>query len=648
MPAVARSEQGALARAGFETLFRQWPGAVILAEAPSGRILTVNDGVECIWRRKLVDIRNIDDYCRYCRTFREDGREYQTRELPLARSIASGEIVKDEECMVLRGDGTRGVMSVSSAPIRDSGGKIVAAVAVFRDITERKREEALHNGESRMLAMIAAGTPLREVLTGIIKFIECQADGMLCSILLLDHDGLHVRHGAAPSLPELYIHAINGAPIGPRAGSCGTAMYRGKPVIVTDILEDPLWEDYRALAQSFQLRACWSTPIMSHKGNVLGSFAMYYHEPRSPTAQETRLTKVATHVAGIAIERQQAEEALRRSEERYRRIVDTAYEGIWVIDETSTITFVNGRMAEMLGYSVAEIVGRSMRDFLHGESTGRIEERGRRKTDQFDSCFRRKDGSEVWAILSTTPVLDGGVGSVLGMVTDITARKLGEEELRRSSCQIRDLAGRLITAQEEERRRISRELHDDLVQTVASLAISISRIKQKLPDSAIPLAPDLTSLQQRVSGLADDIRQLSHQLHPAVLEHAGLSMALKSFAAEFTRLEGVDVVLTVPATNCPIPTEVALCAYRLVQESLRNVAKHSGAKVANVLVAISDDELHLTVEDKGKGFDIGCARGGLGMVSLQERVRLCNGTLQITSEANCGTTVKARIPLCPP
>jgi PAS domain S-box-containing protein len=507
---------------------------------------------------------------------------------------------------------------------------------------QRQKERQLHEGERQTLEMIAAGKPLPDILTNIISLIESQSDGMLCSILLLDPDGLHVRHGAAPSLPELYIKAVDGAPIGPRAGSCGTAMYRGEPVIVTDILEDPLWEDYRALARSFHLRACWSTPIVSHTGKVLGSFAMYYHEPRSPNPEETRLTRIATHVAGIAIERQEAQEALRRSEERYRRIVDTAYEGIWVVDEAGNIVFVNQRMADMLGYAVEEVLGRPLPDFMPGAI---VAGEPPRRAEQCDLCFHRKDGSELWAIVSTTPVLDGEASGVLGMLTDITERRRGEERLRRSSEQIRKLAGRLITAQEEERRRISRELHDDVVQTVASLAINISRIRQKLPASADSSALELKALQQRVSGLADDIRRISHQLHSAVLEHAGLIMAIRAFAEEFSRLENMKVDLILPATSDGIPPEVSLCAYRLVQESLRNAKKHSGANVAKVALEIRDHELHLTVQDHGRGFDVERVRSGLGLVSLDERVRLCHGHLAIASQVNRGTTVTARIPL---
>ena len=170
------------------------------------------------------------------------------------------------------------------------------------DITAHKNDEAFRAGQSKVLEMIAANAPLGEILKSLVLLIEAQSPEMLCSVLLLSNDGNHIRHGAAPNLPEQYVRAVDGAPIGPKHGSCGTAMYRGQPVIVTDILTDPLWEDYRDLAAGTGLRACWSTPIMSGRGKVLGSFAMYYRQPRTPTGDEARLTVVATHIAGIAIE----------------------------------------------------------------------------------------------------------------------------------------------------------------------------------------------------------------------------------------------------------------------------------------------------------------------------------------------------------
>src|SRR3979411_1247622 len=185
-------------------------------------------------------------------------------------------------------------------------------VGAVTDITESKRAEALRDGENRILEMIARDAPLEEILENLVRVVEAQFAGLLCSVLFLDEDGQHVRHGAAPTLPKAYTNAIDGLSLGPKAGHCGTPMYRREPIVVTDILQDPLWEAYRNVAEPYGLRACWSTPILAHSGRALGSFAMYYREPRSPSPAETRTLEMATHLAGIAIERKLAREERER------------------------------------------------------------------------------------------------------------------------------------------------------------------------------------------------------------------------------------------------------------------------------------------------------------------------------------------------
>lgn len=150
--------------------------------------------------------------------------------------------------------------------------------------------------------MIASDVPLSEIFSSLVMMIEAQSPKMVCSVIQISDDGNHIRHVVAPSLPESYVKAIDGSPIGPKHGSCGTAMFRGKPVVVSDIFKDPQWDDYRDYAAAIGMHACWSTPIMSSKGKVLGSFAMYYREPRTPTGEESRLTNVATKLAAQAIE----------------------------------------------------------------------------------------------------------------------------------------------------------------------------------------------------------------------------------------------------------------------------------------------------------------------------------------------------------
>jgi PAS domain S-box-containing protein len=239
---------------------------------------------------------------------------FPPEELPLARAIR-GEEVHNVEVFVRHDTVPDGLWArVSGRSLRDAKGELSGGVIVCRDMTERKREDAFRAGQGRVLEMIARGQPLAEVLESLVLLIEAQSDDMLCSVLQLSDDGKHIRSGAAPGLPDIYVRAVDGAPIGPKNGSCGTAMYLAKQIIVTDMLEDPLWEDYRELVVLSGMRACWSTPILSGSGKVLGSFAMYYRDPQTPSGTEARLTEVATHIAGIAIEHHRASDELRRTQ----------------------------------------------------------------------------------------------------------------------------------------------------------------------------------------------------------------------------------------------------------------------------------------------------------------------------------------------
>lgn len=176
-----------------------------------------------------------------------------------------------------------------------------SAVSASADIAMEERDH-FNAEQQRIEEMIHNEDPLHDILAHLVLLIEAQVPDMICSILLLTDDGNHVKHAVAPSLPINYIKVIDGSPIGPKHGSCGTAMWRGEPVIVTDIATDSLWDEYRNFAWAIDVAACWSTPIMSSKGKVLGSFAMYYREKRGPNDEERYLTGVATRLASKAVE----------------------------------------------------------------------------------------------------------------------------------------------------------------------------------------------------------------------------------------------------------------------------------------------------------------------------------------------------------
>ncbi|MBL8905962.1 MAG: EAL domain-containing protein [Rhizobiales bacterium] len=195
-------------------------------------------------------------------------------------------------------------LSTTKIPLRDPHGTIIGVAGVSRDMTERKQAELLRNGQNHILEMVASNASLQDVLRALAMFAESQLDGILVSILLLDPKNQTLYHGAAPSLPESYWRPLEGTRIGPAVGSCGTAAYSRRQVIVPDITVDPLWRDYRDLATAHNLRSCWSAPIMSHSGEVLGTFALYSRSVRAPCPSEISLIETSSRVAGIAIERQ--------------------------------------------------------------------------------------------------------------------------------------------------------------------------------------------------------------------------------------------------------------------------------------------------------------------------------------------------------
>lgn len=217
---------------------------------------------------------------------------------------ASGRQVACEMCMVLLPIPERRLMHV----------RIV-------DVTERNKEDRLRLGQSELLELIARGAELGETLDKLMLLIEGQAEGLYCSVLLLDEDGVSVRPVSGPSLPPAFMAALDGMPIGPEAGSCGTAMFTKEAVIVRDIMTDPLWAKYRELAKQYGVRACWSTPIFLDRDHLLGSFAMYYKQVRCPNADDMRLVAVATHLAGIAIERTRRERELVQHREHLEVLV---------------------------------------------------------------------------------------------------------------------------------------------------------------------------------------------------------------------------------------------------------------------------------------------------------------------------------------
>ncbi len=336
----------------------------------------------------------------------------------------------EHEYRLVMPDGLVKHVHVVARATSDASGELEFVGAVM-DVTEQRRARAELAGEKQLLEMIARGDSRAAVLDALCRLVEELASGSLSSILLLDPKANCLRHGAAPSLPIAYTQAIDGAVIGPSVGSCGTAAYRGEPVMVSDIATDPLWADYRDLALAHGLRACWSTPILSSGGKVLGTFAIYYREPRSPTAQEQNLTGQITHLASIAIERQQAEEVLRER----ARLLDLTRDTVFVRDMNDTITYWNLGAEELYGWNREQAVGKVTHQLTQtvfpaplAEINAELLRTGRWEGELIHT---KRDGTQVvvasrWALQRDER---GNAIAILETNNDITERKREEAEL---------------------------------------------------------------------------------------------------------------------------------------------------------------------------------------------------------------------------
>ena len=353
-----------------------------------------------------------------------------------------------------------------------------------------------------------------------------------------------------------------------------------------------------------------------------------------------------------------AEERLRESEERFRVIFFQAAVGIAQTSIDGHWLLLNDRFCEMLGYSRDEIKEKTFIEIMHPDDReSSLTARDRLVAGEISSWssekrYIRKDRVTVWATLFVSIVRDENnqPAYFVSVVEDITEKVEAVRALRRSREELRALAGRLINAQESERKRISRELHDDLSQKLALLAIDTGSIVMTLPPAMDELMEQIRNVQTRVVQLAQDVRKISHQLHPTILEDLGLIAALGELCDEFSAREGTRVLYEHEALRRALPVEVAACLYRVTQEALHNISKHAHATQVQLRVSGSDAGVYLYIHDTGVGFasKAVATRRGLGIVSMKERVALVHGEFSIRSEPGQGTELSVFVPVSGP
>jgi PAS domain S-box-containing protein len=348
-------------------------------------------------------------------------------------------------------------------------------------------------------------------------------------------------------------------------------------------------------------------------------------------------------------ERKQTEEQLRESEERLRLAVKAGRMYAFEWDTETDVILRSEQSTEILNWidHPTPDTGRQFISRVHPddrEAYVATETGPTPDSPAYQTTYRmlRPDGGVVWLEENGHAFFDGQgrMLRIIGIVADVTDRKRAEEALA-------GVSRKLIEAQEQERTRIARELHDDIGQRLALLAIELEQVRQVSPDLSVEVCSRIAALQKHTTEIASDVQSLSHALHSSKLEYLGIATAMSAFCKEFSDQQNVEVVFAHDEVPRKLPPEISLCLFRVLQEALQNALKHSGVRHFDVELSYGLDQIHLTVRDSGAGFESKAVRGsrGLGLISMEERVKLLNGRFSIESGPKRGTTIHASVPL---
>ena len=572
--------------------------------------------------------------------------------------------------------------------------------AILRDISKRKQDEALLAGEKRLLEMIATGVPLREILNTLCLIIEEQRPGTLASVLLLNPDHVHLDSVAGPSLPKEWTRQMENLPIGPCAGSCGTAAYRGSPVTVSDIATDPLWDvpEHRASALKHGLRASWSNPVISSRRKVLGTFCMYYRETRSPTSEDLELLELATHLTRVAIERDRAEEALRASEQVARgqvealtysldvlatapapdkfigqmlstvgRLLDAQSVILWLVDEAKE-SLVLRAWAEGTNFLRADAEHPFIKDPFSWKKDPGLQElffSGAPLTCEdidhdanISSALREYLKSRGTRKFLRVPTLVGGkVKGFIGISHgDRPPYRPEEIELAQALAHQAMLAIQLNEFAEqsrdaavlEERNRMARDIHDTLAQGFTGVIVQLEAAEDAI---ACCRRKEANEHLQRAGELArhslSEARRSVHALRPQALQKRNFWEALKGTIRNTTARTTLHTTFHVRGKLRDLPLVWQENLLHIGQEALTNALKHARPHSFETRLTLNTKELRLEFGDDGDGFKVKARHDGLGLAGMRERVEQMGGTFSISSARGNGTKIVVTLPYPP-
>ena len=552
-------------------------------------------------------------------------------------------------------------------PIVDKSGAIVQLLAVSRDVSAQWHAEAFQVGQRQILEMIATGAPLAQVLTLLVHIVEDQCEGMVCSVLLLDTDGVHVTVGAAPNLPDEYSERIDGQPLGPRVGSSGTVMQVGQPIIDIDVVChcDSQWDVLREAAVAAGLRACWSTPILSPHKKVLGSFAMYSGTPRGPSHEELRLLETAADLAGAAIEHHRSQEALRQSEERNRAILRAIPDWMFIMSSDGVFLDYHVKNPEALLMPPEAFLGKSMHEVLPSwlaEGHQRAFERAlaTNEPERFEYSLEEHHERRFYEVC----IVPCDSDRLLSIVRDITDRKRAELDAAAQRQELAHLNRVMILAEQ------SGALAHELSQPLAAILTNAQAARRLLDQSPLDLdelraaLDDVIKNDKRAGTVIHRLRELLKKSN-AVLQPVDLNEVTR----EVLDLTHSDLLLRrMPITTVLSPEIPPVLGDRVqLQQVILNLVANACDAMNTVdpaereltLTTVADDGfVEIAVADRGVGiptdqldsvfepFVTHRTQGlGLGLTISRSIVLAHRGRIRAENNADGGATFRCFLPV---
>jgi len=554
------------------------------------------------------------------------------------------------EYRFMRADGSIAHVIDRSIIIRDENGKAVRMVGAMRDMTEQKYQQDIQLLELKIFEISAdQNVPFAEVIRSLLEGMEAIHPDMYSSVVLLMKDKT-IRSLAGPRLPLEYKQMVDGIPIGPNVGSCGTAMYRKEAVIVSDIDRDPLWAPYLQMAQRFGLKACWAVPILHNNGEVMGSFDIYYHRPKSPTEKEWSTILRLRNFIRLLLENHNAIEEIKRSNERYDIVTKATHDLVWDWNlETNELYRDPVGLRNVYGFSKNEPIKHinNWLEQIHPEDLQKVKDSivniinaTEQRLFDVEYRFKREDGKYVHIYDRGYIICNekGKAYRMIGAAQDITERKKLEDELLNQQKAINQAT---ISVQEKERAEISKELHDNVNQvlTTTKLYLDLALANPELKDELI--AKSSVNIINTIA----EIRQLSQSLMIPSLGDLGLIDSIEDLIENINATKKITAVFVCEDVDENwLDENQKLTLFRIVQEALNNVIRHAEATKTTIELSLKKHQIKLVIKDDGKGFDPAATKKGAGLNNIRNRVYLLNGSLTIKTEPGKGCTLLVKLP----